>query len=139
MRDEQLAALDERERAARWRELLEDATAFVAQEPGSGAERIAGFCSLAAPALELDEPATGEVTALYVDPAAWRRGAGRALMDAAGAELRDEGCDEVVVWVLEGNHDALAFYAALGFAPDGGRTRHERSGLPAVRLRARLD
>jgi GNAT superfamily N-acetyltransferase len=74
-----------------------------------------------------------------VDPERWRRGIGRALVDAAGAELRDDGCDAAVLWVYEANAGGRAFYAAMGFAPDGGRKPDPFTGLPEVRLRARLD
>lgn len=133
--DEVLAGLDEPDRARRWRELMPDAIVLVAEQDGA----LAGFASLAAPARNLDEPATGEVTAFYVDPDRWRRGIGRALMDAAAAELRDEGCDQAVLWVFEANGGGRAFYAALGFAPDGARGEEHGLGLPEVRLRARLD
>jgi len=131
-----LAELDERERESRWRDLLPDTPVLVAQ---AGGGRLAGFLSLAIPARALGEIGVGEITALYVDPTSWRRGFGRALMDAAAADLRDEGCDAAVLWVLEANHRGRAFYAALGFAPDGARAVHERTGVPEIRLRARLD
>lgn len=111
---------------------------MLVAEAGHG--RLAGLVSVAAPARGLGEPATGEITALYVDPARWREGIGRALMDAAGAELRDDGCEEIVLWCFEGNANALAFYATAGLVPDGGRAAPRREGLPwEVRLRARLD
>jgi GNAT superfamily N-acetyltransferase len=133
--DEVLAALDPAERAAAWRERLPDTTALVAEYDGA----VAGFAGVATPARELHEPATGEITTLYVDPERWRRGIGRALVDAAAAELRDAGCDEAVLWVLERNDAARAFYAAVGFTPDGARHPDPFTGLPEVRLRARLD
>jgi ribosomal protein S18 acetylase RimI-like enzyme len=136
---ERLEREDPEARAAVWRELLPDTVVLVAGYGDDEDPAVAGFASLAIPARDLDEPATGEITALYVDPERWRRGIGRALVDAAAAELRDDGCDEMVVWVLDGNARAIGFYAALGFAPDGGRQDEPHTGLPEVRLRARLD
>jgi ribosomal protein S18 acetylase RimI-like enzyme len=133
--DEVLARLDVEERAARWRELIPDTTVLVAEHEGT----LAGVAALAIPARELDDPAVGEITVLYVDPASWRRGVGRALADAAAAELRDAGCDVAVLWVFEANERARAFYAAFGFTPDGARRRETMTGLPEVRLRAALD
>jgi GNAT superfamily N-acetyltransferase len=52
-----------------------------------------------------------ELYALYVVPAAWRSGAGTALLTACG--------DVTSLWVLEDNAGARAFYARHGFAPDG--------------------
>jgi GNAT superfamily N-acetyltransferase len=133
--DEFLARLDPAERAARWRELIPDTTVLVAEEDGE----LAGVAALAIPARELDEPGIGEIAVLYVHPSHWRRGIGRALVDAAGAELRDGGCDEAVLWVFEANASGRGFYAALGFSPDGARQARGEAGPPEVRLRARLD
>lgn len=58
----------------------------------------------------------GEVYAIYVDPDAWGGGTGRALMDAALADLAPA---PVAVWVLTENHAARAFYERYGFRPDG--------------------
>jgi len=62
---------------------------------------------------------TGEVYAIYLAPAAWSTGTGRALMDAALAGLRVAGYQSVVLWVLTGNARARRFYGKAGFAPDG--------------------
>jgi ribosomal protein S18 acetylase RimI-like enzyme len=129
---EYLASLDPRERAATWRDAIPDTTVLVAEYD----ESVAGFASLRVPAPDLNEPATGEITTLYVDPERWRRGIGRALLDAAAAELRDDGCDEAVLWVYEANAAGREFYAKLGFHPDGAQ---QARGAPEVRLRARLD
>jgi RimJ/RimL family protein N-acetyltransferase len=59
------------------------------------------------------------VYAIYLAPAAWSTGAGRALMDTALAGLRAGGYRRVVLWVLTGNARARRFYAKAGFAPDG--------------------
>ena len=59
----------------------------------------------------------GWVYYLGVDPAARRGGTGRALMAAAEAWLAGRGAPKVQLMIREGNTAALAFYAALGFAP----------------------
>lgn len=48
---------------------------------------------------------------LFIDPLAWKKGYGRALIQYAIDEL-----DAVYVDVNEDNHGARAFYEALGFA-----------------------
>jgi ribosomal protein S18 acetylase RimI-like enzyme len=133
--DRVLAELDPDRRAAAWRELIPDTIVLLASYDGAPA----GFTSLAIPARDLHEPATGEITTLYVDPELWRRGIARALVDAAAAELRDDGCDEAVLWVYEANAGGRAFYAAVGFHPDGARKDEPLAGQPEIRLRARLD
>jgi ribosomal protein S18 acetylase RimI-like enzyme len=62
---------------------------------------------------------TGELYALYVAPAHWSTGAGRALTDAALDRLRAAGYRRVVLWTLIENARARRFYAKAGFAPDG--------------------
>ena len=62
---------------------------------------------------------TGELYALYVAPAHWSTGAGRALTDAALDGLRAAGYRRVVLWTLTENARARRFYDKAGFAPDG--------------------
>ncbi len=52
---------------------------------------------------------------LYVDPHFQRRGIGRALNDAALAELASRGVSSVWLDVMRPNARARAFYAALGW------------------------
>jgi GNAT superfamily N-acetyltransferase len=64
------------------------------------------------------EPNVGGVWALYVDPPQWGTGAGRALLTAACALLREDN-DEAVLWVADGNVRACRFYERNGWALDG--------------------
>jgi ribosomal protein S18 acetylase RimI-like enzyme len=124
----------------RWRTVLaEDPDAGAAGFATYGPYRVNGHNDS-----ELD-PSIGEVLAIYVDPDRQGRGAGRALMDAAVAELRRDGVTEVRLWVLTENAAARAFYERYGFVADG--TNHffrvERSDgtpvdLPEVRYTLRL-
>ncbi|HUN30809.1 MAG TPA: GNAT family N-acetyltransferase [Trebonia sp.] len=61
----------------------------------------------------------GEVYAIYLDPAYWSTGTGRALMEAAIAGLTAAGYARAVLWVLEANARARRFYALAGWQPDG--------------------
>jgi ribosomal protein S18 acetylase RimI-like enzyme len=60
----------------------------------------------------------GWINYLGVLPSHRGAGLGRALMAEAEALLAELGCPKVNLQVREGNDDALAFYAALGYAPD---------------------
>ncbi len=83
-----------------------------------------------------DVPAgTAEIYAIYVHPDAFSTGAGRALMDAALADLGDEV--PVVLWVLTANDRARRFYARAGFEPDGAEKDADMPGgtLPEMRYR----
>jgi ribosomal protein S18 acetylase RimI-like enzyme len=62
---------------------------------------------------------TGELYTLYVTPAHWSTGAGRALTGAALDGLRAAGYRRVVLWTLSENARARRFYVKAGFAPDG--------------------
>lgn len=110
---------------------------------GAGAVLVAfrdgeavGFCALATPTRDEDaDDGTAGIGAIYVDPGAWRRGVGSALMEAALAELRAGCWRSVTLWVLAENRQARTFYARFGFEPDGAEMGHERGGQIEVRLR----
>jgi ribosomal protein S18 acetylase RimI-like enzyme len=67
------------------------------------------------------------------------RGVGRALMDAAYAVIDELGATEVMLYVLDGNDDAIRFYERYGLrqylhvmlGPAGARGRSPRTPGPA--------
>jgi ribosomal protein S18 acetylase RimI-like enzyme len=96
------------------------ATAFPSQPPPDN-----GRPAPAAPAAGSLTPGgqaghVGELYALYVTPAWWSTGTGRALMDSVLAALEAERYRRVVLWVLADNARARRFYERAGFAADGG-------------------
>ena len=60
-----------------------------------------------------------ELYALYVHPAWWSTGTGRALMERVLARTARDGFRAIVLWVLRDNERACRFYERAGFAPDG--------------------
>jgi ribosomal protein S18 acetylase RimI-like enzyme len=60
-----------------------------------------------------------ELYALYVRPAWWSTGTGRALMDKVLARSAAAGYQSITLWVLRDNQRARRFYDRAGFAPDG--------------------
>ena len=58
-----------------------------------------------------------------------RQGHGRALLDHAKARA-----DRLSLWTFEANREALAFYAAQGFAETARTDGDNEEGLPDVRL-----
>lgn len=89
-------------------------TAFLGELEG----RLAGILVLrTVPSLSGAED-WAEITELYVQPAFRRRGVGRALVEAAGAYSRGQGCGEIHLLVDPSNASALAFYGALEFRRD---------------------
>ena len=80
-----------------------------------------------------------ELTALYLRPSFFGRGAGTALAEAALEDLRDAGFSEVILWVLEENAGARRFYARTGWTWDGTRAPCYRVlNAPALRYRRSL-
>jgi ribosomal protein S18 acetylase RimI-like enzyme len=58
--------------------------------------------------------------ALYLLPAWWSAGVGRALMVSVLDALRGDRYRRVVLWVLADNARARRFYERAGFTVDGG-------------------
>ena len=78
-----------------------------------------------------------ELYALYVRPAWWSTGTGRALMERVLARSARAGYTSIALWVLRDNRRARRFYERAGFAPDGAT--NVLAGLGNVReLRYRL-
>jgi len=137
MSDEVLNGLSVEQREKMWQHVLageESPTVYVAVEDAA----VVGFCAVATPSRDEDaELDVAEIVAIYVDPDVWRAGVGRALMDAALADLRAKRWRWVTLWVLAENHPAREFYARFGFEPDGAEMTHE-SDEKEVRLRGRV-
>ncbi|HEY3752460.1 MAG TPA: GNAT family N-acetyltransferase [Pseudonocardiaceae bacterium] len=96
------------------------------------------YCLVGAAREEVDlhpELPTGELWAIYADPAALRTGAGRAVHDAGMEHLAAHGFAHVVLWVLEGNDLGMRFYRANGWQPDGGRADFGWAGRTVVEVR----
>lgn len=68
----------------------------------------------------------GWINYLAVDPAARRRGIGRALIAEAERLLRERGCPKINLQVRAENREALAFYERIGFAQDAVVSLGER-------------
>lgn len=119
-----LAALDETERAARWRDTLrageqgaDDAVFLV----GRAGEPPSGFAACARQGAERLARAgfAGEFSAVYVLAPLQRRGAGRRLIGAMAAHLLARGISSAGVWVLRERLPARRFYEALGAKETG--------------------
>ena len=84
-------------------------------------------------------PEVGEVRTLFVAPRRWRGGVGRALIQAALADLRRRGKAQATVWSFDANERANRFYETQGFTRDGAeRTEAAWNHLLEVRYRRGL-
>lgn len=74
----------------------------------------------------------GVIWMLYVLPTYQGCGVGSALYDAAIGTIKSSGGRKAVLEVLAANENAVAFYRARGWVPEGRRTEH----IPGFRFTA---
>jgi GNAT superfamily N-acetyltransferase len=136
MPDEYLDGLRPEQRAAYWRDALGRDRPRGAILVAEGAGQVIGFAAVGP---SPDPEGAGELFAINLDPDHWGTGAGRALLQAAQAELARLGFGELVLWVLPANARARRFYEAAGWVADGTERSVEALGVavPEVRYRRR--
>jgi len=105
------------DRAARYTFGEDNATSPLTMVAVDG-DVILGFVTFGA-SRDVDSPNEGEILALYVDPEAWGRGVGRALITSARTYLREMSFVMANLWVLEGNQRSIRFYESDGWSSDG--------------------
>jgi ribosomal protein S18 acetylase RimI-like enzyme len=122
-----------------WQEVMEGRTLITSVRTVEDDGVPTGFCAVAAPTRDEDEPeGVAEIVALYVDPDAHRRGYGRALLDDAVGRLKADGWQVATVWTLEDNFRSLPLYESRGFKHDGSARTETGWFVADVRLRADL-
>lgn len=72
--------------------------------------------------------------AMWTDPAARRRGVGRALIEATAEFARAAGSRELFLQVLEGNDTAASLYRTCGFEDVGAGQPHDDRPTREMRL-----
>ncbi|HEV2376067.1 MAG TPA: GNAT family N-acetyltransferase [Streptosporangiaceae bacterium] len=139
MPDDVLASLSVERRAEGWRHLL------AARPPHCGLIAIRGSTAVGfayvGPCRDEGCPAdAGELMAIYVRPDAWGNGWGAVLHRAALSGLSAAHFPVAVLWVLEANARAHAFFARQGWSLDGARRGEEYRGttLQVVRYQMRV-
>ena len=105
-------------RSALWSRLLQTeqtgaASYFLAEMNGTPA----GMISFGA-YREKPTSSMGEIHAIYLLPEWFRRGIGTALLDFAMRELKKLEYQQVCLWALSTNRNAIAFYEKNGFVQD---------------------
>ncbi|MCD0486196.1 GNAT family N-acetyltransferase [Streptacidiphilus sp. ASG 303] len=105
-----------------FRERPADRHHLVAERGG----RVVAFAVCGAARATLPLPAEGvrpgELHALYAHPEVWSTGVGSLLLEEARRRLAADGYPSTVLWVLEDNMRARAFYERHGLRPTGSRT-----------------
>jgi len=122
---EQLAAIPLDQRIEFWSRF----PPIVAEAEGE----VIGFVNVG-PAYH-DDDADGELYAIYVRPDHWGTGAGRALMEAGEARLRELGHTTAILWVWKDNPRARRFYEIAGWAVDGAEQDAEFFGMSGTVVR----
>ncbi len=136
----QHASLPMDKRRAFWRDAIEYAEPQV--HVALDGARMVGFVGFDRSRDPKSKPTTGEIWALYVDPACWDSGAGLALWDTAREGLIEEGCTEVTVWLPLVNQRALRFFELAGFKRQLNTARTALMAgvkIEEIRLRRALD
>jgi GNAT superfamily N-acetyltransferase len=131
-----IAYYDDERAGATWRPLVEGAVAGRTLLVADHAERgILGFGQIGG---DPEAPERGHVHSIYVHPDARGLGVGRLLLGAAVDGLRTAGAGEATLWVFAANTSARAFYARMGWEPDGTERTEVACREPELRLRRRL-
>jgi ribosomal protein S18 acetylase RimI-like enzyme len=118
-----------------WRSLVEAGPRRGAVLVAAAGGEIGGVAA-AGPSRDAGDDG-GELYALYVDPARWSAGHGRALDAAARDHLRAQGFADAILWVLEANERARRFYERCGWEVEGERRAH--LGATTIRYRVALE
>lgn len=93
-------------------------------------DEVVGFASLGP-----SRASEGEVYAIYLAPEFFRLGLGRKLMEGSESSLLALGFTEAILWVVESNQRARAFYEAVGWRSDGALKLEEIGGVQVTELR----
>ena len=103
-----------------------------------GDGRIVGFASARPSPDEDAEADQAEVGGLYVEPDAWGRGIGGALLETLLEQLRADGFKSATLWVLAENSGARRFYERRGWALSGAERVHPDRGASELPYRIKL-
>ena len=133
-----LASLSLEKRKSAWEGWFETPGAQLWAACRAG--HMLGFARLQpAPHSEKLPPGFGELTHLYLEPAAYGTGVGRPLFRRVVQSAREISLAGIALWVLEENSRARMFYEREGLATDGARqTRPQWLGDGVYEVRYRL-
>ena len=100
-------------------------------------QQIVGFVHLC-PARDPDSSVdTGEVASIYLDPGYWRQGIGSELLNWAETQARQHDWNALVLYVLDSNSQARAFYESADWFDDNIEKEDEIGGQRVVEIRYR--
>jgi GNAT superfamily N-acetyltransferase len=117
---------------AEWRCMFDAARWIVAREAG----KVIG---LARSVAEPWRPWARHLESIWVAPTHRRCGVFRGLLSSLAETERGTGVTDLLLWVLEDNHDAQRAYEALGFEPTGEQQFLAVAGRFEWRMRLGID
>ena len=126
------------EGASRWLGFLSAPTPGRRTWVAESAGRVIGFVTAGVPRDEGMGASIGEIYAIYVLPDCWDRGIGRTLIAHAERQLKEQGFDDALLWVLADNQRARAFYERAGWHADGGTKQDTFGGREVTEVRYRI-
>ena len=132
--DEYLASLSIDQREQFWLEILTNRQSEVLLAKFNGT--VTGFISYAASRNNAVKTRKAEVLALYIDPAYWLKGFGKALWQVCRDKLISDCYQNVALWVVIGNTRAREFYEEQGFRQESGMVEpFELAGVSLLETR----
>lgn len=129
--DSILDTMDTARRAAMRREILLDTDALNLVAYDTTHREVIGFCN--AGKSRRQGPRVGELYEIYIVDRAKRFGLGRELFEGTTAWCRAQQMTSLIIWVLEDNHHARRFYAAMG-GRESQRVQSSVRGYPVIEL-----
>ena len=125
-------------REDRWRKILTEIddsnVAYVYEENNI----VKGFMTIGDCRDEDKTNKTFELWSLYIDPLFQRQHIGTKLMEYCITDAKNKEKQEIILWVLEKNKDAINFYNKLGFQFDGSTKILEVINEKEIRLRKNI-
>jgi ribosomal protein S18 acetylase RimI-like enzyme len=133
-----LDRMDSVRRVTSWRRALSAPDAMVTDVVVGTAGEIVGFCVYGS-SRDADAAAgVGELVAINLLPAHWRRGLGRMMMERLLTIASERRWQALTLWVMASNMQARRFYEAHGFEADGAsQIDLKLTGAPLHLLRYR--
>lgn len=125
--DEFLDGMSIERRKERWESTFAERKSFVVEYEGD----VAGFIGVSS----TEDPETGEVQMIYLDPRFYRKGLGESLMGTGEDELRRMGFENAILWVFADNVAARRFYEAMGWKAEPRTALMELGGRQLTEIR----
>ena len=111
-----LSRLSVEKRQATWSDSIAKGTPHILVAEVAG--QVIGFSAVGVCRDKDSLPASFEVWAIYLSPAHWSLGHGRALWLASREASIARGARRISLWVIANNERAIRFYRAAGFVPE---------------------